>query len=279
MAMKKKLDKILNYIMDLEREARDGTAWHDAPDDKKYVCALLPNFFILYFGQKPPTGDITSEDVKLQFSTLGKGYEAWCLGADEAMQSSDISTKVRKNLTGPMGYDDLTWVQRYCDSTWTGKQMTLSDSGPHLPIIQVDSDVYPLEAADIKKDYLVQPQASAVYPSFNTLTIQHPCELGQEAEAKKGVAKLMLLFLRGTVDITSASITNVAFAAPAPGMKSVMDGPRAGRAVALSDLLRQTFTVVRNHDSHDIRSQEMSMTHISKAMLLTYCWVTWPRTE
>jgi len=45
-----------------------------------------------------------------------------------------------------------------------------------------------------------------------------------------------------------------------------MDGPRSGRAVALSKLLRQTFTVVRDLDSHDIRSREMSMTHVSKAM-------------
>ena len=85
-----------------------------------------------------------------------------------------------------------------------------------------------MEAADINKDFLAQPQVSAVHPSFNTLTIQHPGELGQEAEAKKGVAKIMLLCLRGTVDMTSASVTNVAFAAPAPGMQSVMDGPRSG---------------------------------------------------
>ena len=49
-------------------------------------------------------------------------------------------------------------------------------------------------------------------------------------------------------------------------MEIVMDGPRSGRAVALSDLLRQTFIVIRDLDSHDIRSREMSMTHVSKAM-------------
>ena len=123
-----------------------------------------------------------------------------------------------------------------------------------------------MEAADIKQDFLAQPQSSAVHPSFNTPTIQHPCELGQEAEAKKGVAKLMLLCLQGTVDMTSASVTNIAFAVPAQGMQSVMDGPRSGRAVALSDLLRQTFTVVRDLDLHDIRSREISMTHVLKAM-------------
>jgi hypothetical protein len=82
----------------------------------------------------------------------------------------------------------------------------------------------------------------------------------------KGAAKLMLICLRGKVDIESASVTDVAFAAPAPGMQSVLDSPRSGRAVALSDLFRMTFILVRDHDAHDIRSREMSMTHVSKAM-------------
>ena len=45
-----------------------------------------------------------------------------------------------------------------------------------------------------------------------------------------------------------------------------MDGPQSGREVALSDLLRQTFTVVRDHNSNNIRSREMLMTHVSKAL-------------
>ena len=68
--------------------------------------------------------------------------------------------------------------------------------------------------------------------------------------------------------MTSASISNITFALPATGMVIVMDGPRSGQAVALSDLLRQTFIVIRDLDLHDIRSREMSMTHVSKAMAL-----------
>ena len=144
--------------------------------------------------------------------------------------------------------------------------MQLTTDGPILPIMLVSSDVYPVEAADIKKDFLAQPPSSAVHLYFNTLTLQHPGKLGQEAEAKKGVAKLMLLCLRGTVDVSSASINNITFSLPAAGMKIVMDSPRLGRAVALSDLLRQTFIVIRDLDSNDIRSKELSMTHVSKAM-------------
>ena len=85
-AEKEKLDTLLKYLLDLENEALANTDWFDTP--KKYVCALLPNFFILYFGQKPPTGDIMSDDVKMAFSRLGKGYETWCTIAEEAINSS-----------------------------------------------------------------------------------------------------------------------------------------------------------------------------------------------
>ena len=63
--------------------------------------------------------------------------------------------------------------------------MQLTADGFILPIMLVSSDVYPVEAADIKKDFLAQPPSSALHPSFSTLTIQHPGKLGQEAEAKK----------------------------------------------------------------------------------------------
>ena len=125
------------------------------------------------------------------------------------------------------------------------------------------SDVFPAEAADIKKDFLAQKPAHVGHPGFCTLTIQHPGKLGQEAEAKKGVAKLMLLCLQGDVDVSSANITNVTLVQPAAGMQVVMDNPRSGRAVALSDLLRQTFIVTSNHNPNNIRSRELSMVHVS----------------
>ena len=194
MADEKKLNTHLLYVLHLENEAVANTDWFGNPD-KKYVCALLPNFFILYFGQKPPTRHITYDDVKMEFTTLGKGYEAWRTGAEEAMNLSRKIAQVLDNVANSLGYDKVTFVQRYCDAMWTGKKISLAGNGPHLSIIMVALDFYPMETDDIKKDFLAQPQSSAVHPAFNTLTIQHPGEQGQEAEAEKGVAKLMLLCL------------------------------------------------------------------------------------
>ena len=53
-AEKEKLDTLLKYLLDLENEALVNTDWFNSIE--QYVCALLPNFFILYFGQKPPPG-------------------------------------------------------------------------------------------------------------------------------------------------------------------------------------------------------------------------------
>jgi len=148
-----------------------------------------------------------------------------------------------------------------------GQVMQLT-AKPTLPILLVLSDVFPVKAADIKKDYLAQPPTLAGHPGISTFTIQHPGELGQEAEAEKGVAKLMLLCLQGDVDVRSGNVNNNAFALPALGMQVVMDNPCSGRAVALSNLLKQAFIVTRNLDLNDIRSRELSMIHVSKAMAL-----------
>ena len=68
------------------------------------------------------------------------------------------------------------------------------------------------------------------------------------------------------MDVGTASVNNITFALPAAGIQIVMDDPRLGQAVALSNLLRQTFIVIRDLDPNDIRSRELSMTHVSKAM-------------
>ena len=65
-----------------------------------------------------------------------------------------------------------------------------------------------------------------------------------------------------------SNVSNVTFSLRAAEMQVVMDNPCSRRAVVLSDLLRQTFMVTRDLDSNDIRSKELSMTHVSKAKAL-----------
>ena len=68
-AKDKKLEGLLPYLLALENKALSNTDWFDTSE--KYMAGLLPSFFLLYFGLKPPTKDIMSDDVKMAFSTLG----------------------------------------------------------------------------------------------------------------------------------------------------------------------------------------------------------------
>jgi hypothetical protein len=68
------------------------------------------------------------------------------------------------------------------------------------------------------------------------------------------------------MDVKTALLTSVSFAQPATGMQVVLENPRLGRAVALSDLLRQAFILTRDHIPNDIWSREISMVHVSKLM-------------
>jgi hypothetical protein len=60
---KDKVDAMMPYKLTSEDNVLVNKDWYVS--GTLYVGLLLPNFFILYFGQKPPAGDITSEDVKI----------------------------------------------------------------------------------------------------------------------------------------------------------------------------------------------------------------------
>jgi len=47
-------------------------------------------------------------------------------------------------------------------------------------------------------------------------------------------------------------------------MQVVLENLRLGQAVALSNILRQTFIVTRDHNPNNIRSREIQMVHESK---------------
>jgi hypothetical protein len=49
-----------------------NTEWKSS--SKPIIGVLFPNFFIVYFGQDFPKGDISSDDIKVNFAKLGAGY-------------------------------------------------------------------------------------------------------------------------------------------------------------------------------------------------------------
>ena len=255
---------LVPYGDDFDADGLKNTKWHAAATP--IVGFLLPNFFIIYFGQDTPTGNIANDDVKMKLSALGQGYDTWVSSALSALNAITDTEIVFDN--GGATSTDEHFINKYLSKVWDPtSSLKLTAEGPCNSFAIANSNFYPVEAAELKQIFLAARNPLVPNPTGpSTLTIQHPGEAGQEADAKKGEVKLLLMCLRGDINIHSGSLTNIAFAAPAPGMQIVMDNPRSGRPVALSDLLRQTFAVTKDLDPNDIRSRELSMVHVSKSL-------------
>jgi hypothetical protein len=50
---------------------------------------FLPNFFIIYFGQEIPQGNISSDDEKTAMAKMGPGYVLWIATVSEAIESTE----------------------------------------------------------------------------------------------------------------------------------------------------------------------------------------------
>jgi hypothetical protein len=51
--------------------------------------AFYQSLLILYFGQAVPQGEICSDDFKLKFAKIGKGYVDWITAAIFALEMKD----------------------------------------------------------------------------------------------------------------------------------------------------------------------------------------------
>ncbi len=84
--------------------------------------------------------------------------------------------------------------------------------------------------------------------------------------AKDGINKLKLFHISGTISPESTSFDTLSFALFSKGMDLVVNQPCAGRAGALSDLLRQSLAIAREEDIFNIRSTTVTLRHVSKSM-------------
>jgi hypothetical protein len=67
------MDISLNHVDDLPKESLSETNWNDF--EEPIIGTLIFNFFITYFGQDLPHGDISDNEIKAKFVCLGTGYE------------------------------------------------------------------------------------------------------------------------------------------------------------------------------------------------------------
>ena len=163
----------------------DTQDWKDFTDP--LVGALVPNFFIIYFGQKLPQGDIREDDVMAKVARLGSGYDTWMTTAKVATEKLDDILSVLDSVTTTT----TDTIKTYFDPARNNKSLELAFlNGPFGTMTLVQSEDYPVAARAIKDLFQVgahptAPLPHATFPAGNVM-LQLPSKIDKESEAKKG---------------------------------------------------------------------------------------------
>jgi hypothetical protein len=231
---------------------------------------FLPTFFIVYFGQAIPQGNISNDDKKTAMAKMGSGYDLWVTTVSDAIKSMEDIDMV---MDAFVAVDDLSQDDFYKKHFYASYDRTVPlrvVGAPYGTITTVPSEDYPKEVIDIKKIFFAQqalPQQVPVSAS-SAITLQLPSDIEKEVVAKDGINKLKLFHICGTINPESTTFGALTYPTFSSGMEIVISQPRASRPGALSDLSREALHSARESDFFSIRSKAkaVSLKHISKTM-------------
>ena len=118
------------------------------------IGALFPNFFILFFGQDFPQGGISSDNIKVKFVKLGTGYNLWVSAAADAIDKKENIREVLGAASELTVYSKTDFLKSHFFSSYESAKSLPTASGPHGFITFVDSDLYPVEADELRKIFI-----------------------------------------------------------------------------------------------------------------------------
>jgi hypothetical protein len=147
-------------------------------------------------------------------------------------------------------------------------------SGPHGFISFVDSDLYPVEADELRKVFILALTSllpATVLSTMNTLTLQLPSNVEKEAEAKKGITKLLLFHICGKLSNVSTSFSDLSYPEPAQGMKIILDSAQPACITGFSNLIRNICATAKELDLMNIRSACFQLCSSTMLQPFTYC--------
>ncbi len=185
-----------------------NTDWANPSDN--IISALFPNFFIVYFSQDFPQGGVSSEDIKVKFAKLGTGYNLWVSVAAEAIDKKNNIRAVLDAASEQTSYSRTNFLKSHIFSSYDSAKSLPIASGPHGFITFVDSDLYPVEADELRKIFipaLSSPLPATVHSTLNTLTLQLSSNIEKETNAKKVRTKLLLFHICGKLSNDSTSLS------------------------------------------------------------------------
>jgi hypothetical protein len=152
------------------------TKWKDMADPIRGT--LLPNFFIVYFGQEIPQGSITNDDEKTTMAKLGSGYDLWVSTISDAIDNMDDIDYV---IDAFGAVDNLSLSAFYKKHFYGRYEETISLpilGSPYGTITTVQSNAYPVDVKAIKKIFF--PMQQALPQGLATslaLTLQLPADV------------------------------------------------------------------------------------------------------
>ncbi len=205
----------------MPKELLCKTYWNDF--EEPIVGTLIPNFFITYFRQDLPHGNISDNKIKAKLVRLGTGYELWANTANTAIEKLDNILSVMEEIKTPES------IKKHFNPNRDVKSLPLATSnGPFGAITLVQLDNYPVAARVIKDLFQLSPQAVAPtlasYAPSNVL-LYLLAKAHKESEVKKGIVKLMLFHIRGDINIEATLVSNITPAVPSKGMQVVLNQP------------------------------------------------------
>ncbi len=133
------MDVSLDHGDDLHKKLLSKT---DQNNFKELIIGtLIPNFFITYFGQDLPHGDISDDENKAKLIRLGTGYELWANTANDAVKKLDNILSVMEEINTPES------IKKHFNPNRDTKSLPLAtSSGPFGAMTLVQSDDYPVAA-------------------------------------------------------------------------------------------------------------------------------------
>jgi hypothetical protein len=233
--------------------------------------ALFPNFFIVFFGHDFPQGGISSKDIKVKFAKLGAGFDLWVSPAAEAIDKRNDILEVLGAASEQTNYSRTDFLNSHFFPSYNPAKSLPIASEPHGFISIVDSDLYPVKMDELHKIFipaLTSPLPATELSFLNTLTLQLPSNVEKEAEAKKGITKLLLFHICGRLSNVSTSFGNLCYPKPAQGIRIILNSAPPACATGFSNLIRNTCAAAKELDLMNIRSRLISIIFINKTTAL-----------
>ena len=97
-------------IQPLNKSIFSDITWND--HQGKLIGTVLSNFFIIYFSQDIPQGEISSDNVKTNFAKMSEGYSMWISTVADALYKENDIYSVLHDASQEKSYSSTQFTKK-----------------------------------------------------------------------------------------------------------------------------------------------------------------------